>query len=307
MTNNNYNPKKLENKIMSEVKSGRIKLRSKYVFLAKKVGLNSALLLSIVLSVLFFSLGLFYMKATDSLKYLSFGKDGLLAFLESFPYLLIITFTLFLLVAGYLITKIEGSYKKPFGYFAIGLIVFVLIFGSIIAYTDVSEYIEEQAFGNHMPGIFFKPFIDGGIKSHDRGMAGRVYETDSDYLIVETPRGFEKISLLEVHCQDVLQTTDCQDQFEIGQFIIAIGKRVDGIFVADEIKIANEDQFPPMIKRGIHRQFDPFFGEHSTNTPLLFPPHLLNFDEPTNECLKQCFDDRIHSRECFGQCIVEGN
>jgi len=298
----NNNLQELENKVMSEIKSGRVKLRSKYVFLAAKLGLNSALVLTIILAILFFNLVLFYVRATDNLKYLSFGADGLLAFLESFPYLLVISFILFLFFAGYLITKTNWSYKKPFRYFAVILIAFVLIIGSVVAYTDVSEHIEEQAFGNRLPGIFLKPFIGRGLESRGRGIAGKIYEIDNDYLILETPLGFEKISLLELRCPDTSQSINCQDQFEIGRFIIAIGKRTDSIFMANKIQIAGEDRFPSMIKRGIHRQFSPFFDNYSTNTPP-FPPPLLNFDELTNKCVEQCFNDKIHPRECFAKCI----
>jgi len=300
MKDNNNNLKKLEDKVMSEIKSGRVKLRSKYIFLAEKLGLNSALVLSIILAVLFFSLALFYVRATDNLEYLSFGKDGILAFLESFPYLLVVGFILLLLAAGYLITKTDWSYKKPFKYFAVGLIALILITGSVMVYTGISEQIEYQIFSNRMPGIFFRPFISKIMEPHGRGIAGKVYEVNSDYLILKTPHGFEKISLLELSCQKVI----CQDQFEIDQFIIAVGKRMDNIFVADKIRIAGEDGFPPMIRRGIHRRFGPFFGDHPINIPPLpFPLHLLNFDEPTNKCMEQCFNDKIHPRECFNKCI----
>ncbi|MBU4482198.1 hypothetical protein KKC16_01980 [Patescibacteria group bacterium] len=55
--------------------------------------------------------------------------------------------------------------------------------------------------------------------------------------------------------------------------------------MADQIQIAGEDRFPPMIRRGIHRQFSSFSN-----------------DEPTNKCLVQCFNDKIHPRECFEKC-----
>ena len=48
--------KDLENKIMSKIKSGKIKLRSRYVFAAQKLGLGGALVLTILLAILFFSL-----------------------------------------------------------------------------------------------------------------------------------------------------------------------------------------------------------------------------------------------------------
>ncbi|PIR05741.1 hypothetical protein COV56_01225 [Candidatus Kuenenbacteria bacterium CG11_big_fil_rev_8_21_14_0_20_37_9] len=298
MKNNNNNFKELEDKVMSEIKSGRVKLHPKYVFLVKKLGLNSGIILTVILAILFFSLAIFYMRTADSLEYLSFGKAGILAFLESFPYLLVVSLILFLFATGYLITKTEWSYKKPFKYFALVILVFVLVMGSIAAYSGLSENIEEQALKNRVPGMFFRPFIGRGIEPRGRGIAGKIYEINDDYLILETPRGFEKVSLVELRCEN----SNCQNQFEIDQFIIAIGKREDNIFVADRIRIADEERFPPMIRRGIHHQFGPFFGNHPTATPSLLP-HLLNFDGPTNECVKQCFEDRIHPRECFDRCI----
>ena len=43
----------LEDKVMSEIKSGRVKLRSKYIFLAEKLGVGSVLVFTILLAVLF--------------------------------------------------------------------------------------------------------------------------------------------------------------------------------------------------------------------------------------------------------------
>jgi preprotein translocase subunit SecG len=105
--------KDLEKNIMDKIKTGQVKLKSKYVFLAEKLGLGTAFTLSTVLSILLFNLTLFYMKETDNLQYLSFGKRGILAFLESFPYMLVVSFIILILLAGYLISKSEAGYKKP--------------------------------------------------------------------------------------------------------------------------------------------------------------------------------------------------
>jgi len=243
--NQNNNPVELEKKIMSEIKSGRIKLRSKYIFWAKKLGLNSVLSLSVILAILFFNLILFYMKATDNLSYLTFGKNGLLAFLESFPYSLVIAFALFLLVAGYLITKTEWSYKKQFKYIALTLIIVVLFAGSILASTNFSQNIEKQAFINKGPGLFFKPFLKRGIKIRGSGLAGEINEIGEDYLIINTPQGKQNLDLSQLRHKFV------SSEFEKGQWIIAIGKRKDDIFMAYRIRSISNNECP-MIRRGIH-------------------------------------------------------
>ncbi|MBU3999766.1 hypothetical protein KKG29_01125, partial [Patescibacteria group bacterium] len=203
---------------MSEIKSGKVKLRSKYIFLAEKLGLESAFILSVLSAILFFNLFFFYLKTTDNLEYLSFGSAGICAFLESFPYLLVITFALFLFLAGYLMAKTDFSYKKPFGYFAAGLIIFVTVMGGMLAYTDISEKIEEQAFGNRAPGIFFRPFIKRGIESRDMGATGKISEIGDNYLVIETPFGAQNVDIRSLEPLMV-------EKFEKDQFIMAIGKR----------------------------------------------------------------------------------
>jgi len=243
--NQNDNPVGLEKKIMSEIKSGRIKLRSKYIFWGKKLGLNSALSLSVILAILFFNLVLFYMKSTDSLGYLSFGKNGLLAFLESFPYSLVIVFVLCLLVAGYLITKTDWSYKKQFKYIALTLIIIVLLGGSILASTNFSYNIEKQAFINRGAGLFFKPFLKRGIGLRSNGLVGKIDEIGESYLIVSTLGGKQYLDLNQLKHKFI------SSEFEEGQLVIAVGTRKDDIFVVAKIRLIQKNECP-MIRRGIH-------------------------------------------------------
>ena len=235
----------LENKIMSQIKSGKLKLHSRYIFLAEKLGLSSALVLSALLAVLFCSLLLFYLKEKDNLVYLSLGRLGILAFLDSFPYLLVAVFVVLLFAAGYLISQSDWSYKKPFKYVAFGLLAFVLLIGSTLALTGVVRKMEEQAFRGSGPGMFFRPFFEQGIEMRGRGIVGRIFEIDGDYLIVETPHGLQNVSLKNLRCE----------QFKKDDFIIAIGQRKKDVFMAEKIQKIEPGRMP-MIHRGIRRQFE---------------------------------------------------
>jgi len=286
----------IEKKIMSQIKSGRVKLRSKYLFLAKKLGLNSGLVLTIALSILFFSLALFYLRTTDSLNYLWFGQDGIVAFLESFPYMLVAGLILFLFAAGYLISRTEWSYHRPFKYIFLALLLVVLATGSLAAYSGISENIENQVFEKRGPGMLFNPFISPGIKPRSSGIAGRVYYIEEDYIILETPRGLEKVIFMphdpKINIQDL----------NMGEFIIAIGSRNPYNFQAKNIKLIEQHQFPAMIKRGIHRQLHPW-DPNNTSSSTLFAPEWLNFDPITNKCIRDCHIDQTPPRECFKHCL----
>ncbi len=282
--------KELEKNIMDKIKTGQIKLKSKYVFLAEKLGLETAFALSIVLSALLFNLILFYMKETDNLQYLSFGKMGILAFLESFPYSLVVAFIVLIVLAGYLITKSDVSYKKPFGYFAISLIVFVMFFGGILTYTQIAEQIEK---GNHP---FNKFLMKGSLEMRDKGIAGIVFEIGENYLVVETPHGLRNIDLIEVDKEKL-------PEIKKGNFVLAVGDNKGYDFMAKNIRILDKKEMP-IINRGIDNKFKPFLGNglNEENIKLL-PTQLMHFETQEKECIKECFNKGNSPKKCFDECI----
>ncbi|MFA5208550.1 MAG: hypothetical protein WC428_07960 [Candidatus Paceibacterota bacterium] len=260
---------KLENSIMGKIKSGQVKLKSKYIFLAEKLGLGTAFALSMLLSVLFFNLILFYLKETDNLKYLSFGKFGIFAFLESFPYLLVIAFIVLIVFSGYLLTKSDVSYKKPFGYLSILMVVLIMIFGGILTYTNLGQSVEKQArMGNESMKMLLNPLSS----ARDSGVAGVVFEEGEDYLILQTPQGLRKIETREV--EDI-------PEIEKGQFIISVGAGGEN-FKAKKIRITNREDMPA-VDRGIDFKFK-------------------GFNEIERECIGQCFKQKNNDSICFKEC-----
>jgi hypothetical protein len=289
MKNNN---EKLENKVMSEIRSGCVKLKSKYVFLAEKLGLGSTIILTVLLAVLFFSLAFFYVKSSGNLFYLGFGRSGLAAFLETFPYWLVIGLVVCLFIAGYVLEKSNWSYKIPFKYVALFLVMIVLFSTVVITFLGIPNYIDSRVY-NHPMREVFRPFMGIGDKPHHNGVEGKVYEIIDSYLIIETPRGLEKINLTDCF--------NCNDNFVKDQFVIAIGQRIEGDFMVRKIKVLDKNNFPPLIKREI----DSKFLIPRMNSNSFPPPHLLNFDDKTNNCLDSCFEKEIYPKKCFQECVLK--
>lgn len=270
---------KLENSIMGKIKTGQVKIRSKYVFVAEKLGLGTAFALSVLLSVLLFNLILFYLKETDNLKYLSFGKFGIFAFLESFPYLLVVVFIFLIVLSGYLITKSDVSYKKPFGYLAIVLVLFIMIFGGVLTYTNLGREFEARAREGMNPArMLLHPMMD----VRENGVAGVVFEEGENYLILQTPQGLRNIDMNDL--KDV-------PEIEKGQFVIAVGKKDGYDFKVEKIKVVNKEELPA-IGRGIEFKFKP--SEDKEN--------LFYFDKKEKDCVKNCFDLKREPKDCFEEC-----
>jgi len=273
---------KLENSIMGKIKTGQVKIRSKYVFIAEKLGLGTAFAFSVLLSILLFNLILFYLKETDNLKYLSFGKFGLFAFLESFPYLLVVTFIILIVLSGYLITRSDVSYKKPFGYLAVGLAAFIMIFGGILTYTNLGRAFEMGAREGMGPArMLLHPMMD----MRDNGVSGVVFEQGDNYLILQTPQGLRNIDLMGL---------DDVPKIVKGNFIIAVGNKDGFDFKVEKIKIINREDVPA-VGRGIEFKFKPSGNKN-------IPTDLFYFDKNEKECIKKCFDLNKEPKDCFKEC-----
>lgn len=240
----------IEKKIMTEIESGRVRLKSKYIFWAEKIGLRSAFVVTILSAILFFNLVLFYLKSSDNLAYLSFGNSGVFAFLESFPYLLVVAFIIFILLAGTIIVKSDFAYKSPFGFLALAIVAMVIVCGIVLTYTGVAEKIEQEAFGSRPGGFLFKPFLSRGLEARHGGIVGRIMEIGNSYIIIQTPRASEKIILTNESSLPIEPLSE-------GIFIVALGSRDDGDFTVSKLRIINPEEIQ-MIRRGVHRRFGQF-------------------------------------------------
>lgn len=273
----------IESQVMAKIKSGQVKLRSKYIFLAEKLGLGSAFILSVLLAVLFFSLVLFYLRASDNLFYLSFGSIGLFAFLESFPYLLVITLIVFILVAGLIIKKSDVSYQKPFGYLALGLVAFILVAGIGLAWTNIAETLQRGSMNFPPMARMFSPLGGGEAHAGNRGVAGRITEVGNGYILVQTPKQILKLNL----------KSDLSLTLEVGQFIVAVGERVaDGFNVTQLHQVSAEEM--QMVRNNVHNRFGPLDNE------------TIERGRVVKSCLDDCPRLKLAPKDCGDKCFSAG-
>ena len=239
----------IETKIMDQIQCGKVKLRSRYLFWAENFGLRSIFILSILSGVLAFTLVLFYLRATDNLLYLSFGKFGIYAFLESFPYLLVIGFIFFIFFVGYIIKKSDLFYTFPFGYSSVSLLCVMVIAGAALAYTHIPEFIEEEGYRSQVREEFMRPFFHNNFFGRNHGIIGEIRELQESAIIVQTPDGIARIDYFRVP-----SIGEISSAFEVGKFVIIVGEREGDVFHAQVIQLIDKDKVP-MIHRRIRHRF----------------------------------------------------
>jgi len=274
MTTNN-----LEDKVMTEIKSGRVKLRSKYIFLAEKLGLGSALALTVVLAAVILSVTAFYLNASESMWYLGFGHRGLGAFLESFPYQLVLAVVGLVLIAGIILKKTSFAYNKPFGYISAILIAVVIIGGTVLGFTGLSRRMEDRAFSGRGAGQMFRPMFSPAFDERERGMAGVVSSITSSSLDIQTPRGIKSVNI--AHLSQPLP-----DNMATGTFVVVVGKNEDKAFEAEAVRVVDQNA-APMIQRGIKRFKDGRIPGMMPPVPGL-PALLDNANTPPSNCNCPC-------------------
>jgi len=224
----------LKAKVMRKIRDGRVNFRSRYIFLAKKLGLGGGLTLSLILAALFVNLTFFGVKASGSLEFLAFGRKGILAFLESFPYHWILIGLAFFIFASIILSRYDISYKKPFKRILAILLLSVFVAGAVISLSGVNEAIEDRVNQGHFR--FMRPF-DG--KRHGMwrdALLGEIAEVKSDGLMVDIT---EEKTVFVKFTENTLFPTE--SEFNKGDYIRVLGEwEEEGVFNAQVLQIAGQ-------------------------------------------------------------------
>lgn len=100
----------MKEKIMGEIRKKRIKMKSPTVFLAEKLGIESALLMLVVLGAFLFGVFLFFIKKTGLIKFMNFGFAGLKIFFMTIPYDYLALFLVSIVLATYLARRLDSPF-----------------------------------------------------------------------------------------------------------------------------------------------------------------------------------------------------
>jgi len=225
----------LQAKVMKRIKDEKISFRSKYVFLAKKLGLGGGFILSLVLAILFFNLTFFTMKVSGNLEFLSFGRMGILAFLESFPYHWILIGLLFFLVSSTILSRYDISYKNPFKAILAVLFGIVFVVGILLAVSGINEVIEEKVVPDRTPILCFLYRRMEVVCNN--GLVGEVIQIRSDGIVVETSG--KKEIFVEI-TEDTLLPTE--QHFRAGNHICVVGRWEKEKFCASALQAVGESR-----------------------------------------------------------------
>lgn len=136
--------KDIEKEIMSQIKKDEIKIKSRWVFIARKLGLQSGLALTVVVLIFLINAFFYYIKTNEILLPLHYGPAVWQKFLHSLPYDLILLIIIFLVFLNYIIKKFDFSYKKSFMLILTVLIIFTIVWASILFSSNFNNLLRSK-------------------------------------------------------------------------------------------------------------------------------------------------------------------
>lgn len=175
----------LEEKIFRSIETKKIKMRPRWEFLAEKIGLESALVLTFLLIATLFSLLFLYSRANEIHRLLEFGPDGWWYLLKSFPFELFLIIATLIYLLNTIAKKLEYSYKLSrfywYGLLALSLLVLVIAAEAGGLHRTLSDFEE----GTELP--LLKPYFNSRIQNivHESD-EGDIIEANDNQIILQT-------------------------------------------------------------------------------------------------------------------------
>lgn len=173
----------MQKRVLEAIRAGQVKMRPKWHFILKAIlaALGGALLLIAVLYLTSFIL--FISRQTGVLFMPIFGVKGWHVFFASLPWLLIVLLLVFILVLEILVKRYSFAYRRPLLYSAVGIVLFTIAGGYIIAATSLHGRLFKSAERGELPfaGRFYREY---GLRQVQNVHLGTISEiTDNGFLI----------------------------------------------------------------------------------------------------------------------------
>lgn len=146
----------LSKKVMQEIKRRGIKMRPRLYFVFGSVLLGLGLAGAILTAVFFLNLFVFRLRILGPLGYLRLGRPGLLPFIVSFPWTVLLVSVVGIAAGLALLKRYEFSYKKNFLVLAIVLITVIGVLGFLLDRIGFNERVAPR---RHMRP-FYRHYLD---------------------------------------------------------------------------------------------------------------------------------------------------
>lgn len=221
---------KLKNSILKKIQAGEVAMTPRWHFVLKTVLVVTGVVLTVLGLLYVLSFVLFVLRATGVLFVPYFGFHGVIAFLQSTPWLLVALALVFVVALELLVRQFAFAYKKPL-LTVLGGIVLIGILGTIaIAQTPLHTELESRAHMGRLP-IMGAVYREYGEQISHVAHVGTISALDSDGFVLVNRRGSE----LEVRLTEETKIPRHVVLSE-GMAVVVLGTVHEGRVVAEGIR-----------------------------------------------------------------------
>lgn len=177
----------MEQVVLAAIRDKHVKMRPKWHFVLKTV---LAVLGGLILLFTLIYLGsfiIFVLRQSGVLFIPSFGFHGIIVFLLSIPWLLIILLCVFAIILEILVRRYAFAYQRPLVFSAFGIVILLVVGGYIVGSTPLHGHLSSFAEKGKLPlaGHMYKEY---GHKPFKNIHPGVVINTTSEGFLLQNPR-----------------------------------------------------------------------------------------------------------------------
>ena len=214
----------LSKKINQRLENEHVKMRSRWFFIVEKLGLEGALLLSILLSTICFVVVLYVMQQNGVFEFIEFGFSGLIVVIKNIPFDILAVAFLFIFIANIIVKQFDLSYRKPFYIFSCAILSLITVFSFLSYWTGLTHAIFNDKSDNVVANIYQKKITH--MPSTNYAIIGKIVESKDNVYLLRTPQN--QLVMVRISEPNTLSN---------GQIVKLMGTKTGNHFTAEKVSV----------------------------------------------------------------------
>jgi len=219
----------LKDRLLKEIHAGNVGMTPRVYFSFKVAALAVVSVAIVAVTVFIFNFIFFSIRIGNETALLSFGPQGVRAFLTFFPWLLLILDIALIAVLQWLLRYFRFGYRVPILHLLAVLLVASLAFGFVLDRAQFNEALQERR--EHLPPPM-RGFYDDAHRPHPRGSGicrCTILAIEGNVITVEDIRNATTTLEIILPMDDRRATTT---GLRVGDIVFIAGREDDGVIEA---------------------------------------------------------------------------
>ncbi len=223
--------------VMSQIKKGNVKMRTRIHFVLVSTFWILALLIVFGVALFLVSFVVFVMRGNGIFELTHFGASGFSSVIITLPWLLLFGILLLVAVLELLAKHFAFVYRRPLVYSILGIIILIIIGGVLIGKTQIHDRAFERASQSRLS--FAGPIYEhyGKAKLDENIHIGVLMVNDNE-LILETREG-------DSYVLNISDQTRKPPKLNSGMEVFVLGRLEKNTIEVKGIKPVNKERFFP--------------------------------------------------------------